>query len=129
MNDTDDHEGEDDGPEPTTPPPEPAEEVTAEEEGPPLPVGPSISPRAKLEYRSDRKYAKEVNEFLETNASVQQLIIHMKMNILMNKPSNILSFLTEDYFSTTRQIELTAHLQERDDIARRLQRGLDVNEW
>lgn len=88
----------------------------------------SISPREKLKYSSDRKYLQQVTDFLESNPAVPSLLAHMKTDILIKKPANILDFLVDEYFVETNQISLTNYLDERDTIARKLDRGLDLDD-
>ena len=60
---------------------------------------PSISPRDKLSYTSDKKYHKEIERFHEKNPSLHKFLVMVHQQIITAKPANILDYLAEEYLA------------------------------
>ena len=81
---------------------------------------PSISPRDKLSYTTDKKYHKEIERFHEKNPSLHKLLVMLHQQIVSAKPENILDYLAEDYLSEENAEVLRREILQQETSLREL---------
>lgn len=81
---------------------------------------PSISPRDKLSYTSDKKYTKEIERFHEKNPLAHKFIVMLHSQILAVKPENICDYLAEEFFSEANEAKIRAEMQRQEMVLREL---------
>jgi len=81
---------------------------------------PSISPRDKLSYTSDKKYHKELERFHEKNPSLHKFLIMLHQQIITAKPDNILDFIAEEYLTEENSEVIRKEIQNQETKLREL---------
>jgi len=76
---------------------------------------PSISPRDKLSYQSDKKYTKEIEKYHEKSGQVHKFIVLLYAHILSVKPDNIADYLAEEYFVEPRMADLKKEFARQNE--------------
>lgn len=75
-------------------------------------VLPSISPRDQLSYVDDKKTLRELSKYQASKQKeLMTLLTLMKMDILKNKPQDIVTFLVESFFSESKELQLRKALK------------------
>jgi len=76
---------------------------------------PSISPRDKLSYQSDKKYTKEIDKYHEKSGQVHKFMVLLYAHIISVKPDNIADYLAEEYFVESRMAELKKEFARQNE--------------
>ena len=81
---------------------------------------PSVSPRDKLSYTSDKRYHKELERFHEKNPSLHKFLVMIHQQIITIKPENILDYLAEEYVTEENVALLKKEIDRQETSLREL---------
>ena len=79
---------------------------------------PSISPRDRLSYQSDKKCVKEIERFHDKNPSLFKFFVMLHTQILTDKPENILDYIAEEYLHESNEPNLRSEFLRQESRIR-----------
>eukprot|EP01039_Chlorochromonas_danica_P003096 gene3096-3386_t len=89
-------------------------------------VLPSISPRDRLSYVDDKKKLRELSKYQTSKQKeLMALLTLMNIDILKNKPQDIVTFLVESFFSENKELQLRKALKGEDVLLKIDESGLE----
>lgn len=88
---------------------------------------PSVSPRERLEFVSDRKSHSAAADFIQKNPTFKLFLSELKISVIRDKPVDILNYLVEEFFSERSQINIKEKIAEHETIANKLRHGGEVD--